>query len=135
MPKKSAICEFVFISILKLAFLKNSIMSFRIRSVFCLDAFLKKTSRPVACLSSLFDSKDSIWIPTSSQISAPSKMPMVMSKQLFLEERCSFFQGSLSLYNKDFLQCFIIHKSFSGTSMYCWANRIELSNISLDIDG
>ena len=46
-----------------------------------------------------------------------------------------FFQDLLSLYNKDFLQCFIIRKSFSGMSMYCWANRISLSNISSDIDG
>ena len=46
-----------------------------------------------------------------------------------------FFQGSLLLYNKDFLQCFIIRKSFSGILMYCWANRIALSNISSDIDG
>ena len=29
-----------------------------------------------------------------------------------------FFLGSLSLYNKDFLQCFIIRKSFSGILMY-----------------
>ena len=47
----------------------------------------------------------------------------------------SFLPSSLSLYNKDFLQCFIIHKSFSGTSTYCWANRIALSNIPSDIDG
>ena len=46
-----------------------------------------------------------------------------------------FFQGSLLLENKDFLQCFIICKSFSGILMYCWANRIALSNISSDIDG
>ena len=37
-----------------------------------------------------------------------------------------FFQGLLSLY---------IRKSFSGISMYCWANRIALSNIPYDIDG
>ena len=46
-----------------------------------------------------------------------------------------FFEGSLSSYNKDFLQCFIIRKCFSGISMYYWANRIVLSNISSDIDG
>ena len=46
-----------------------------------------------------------------------------------------FFQGSLPLYNKDFLQCFIIRKSFCEITMYCWANRIALSNISADIDG
>ena len=46
-----------------------------------------------------------------------------------------FFQGSLLFYNKDFLQCFITPESFSGISMYCWANRIALSNISSDIDG
>ena len=46
-----------------------------------------------------------------------------------------FLQGSLFLYNKDFLQCFIIHKSYSGIPMYCWANRIALSNISSNIDG
>ena len=46
-----------------------------------------------------------------------------------------FFQGSLLLYDKDFLQCFIIPKSFSGILMYCWANRIASPNISSDIDG
>ena len=45
-----------------------------------------------------------------------------------------FFKGLLPLYNKDFLQYFITHKSFSGISMYCWVNRIVLSNISSDID-
>ena len=29
-----------------------------------------------------------------------------------------FFQGSLSLYNKDSLQCFIIRKTFSEISVY-----------------
>ena len=43
-------------------FLKISTMSFRIRSVFYLDVFLKSTSpsslyKPVNCLSSLFDNK------------------------------------------------------------------------------
>ena len=36
-----------------------------------------------------------------------------------------FFQGSLLLYNKDFLQCFIIRKSFSGILMYCWAKGLH----------
>ena len=39
--KKSTICKFVFISILTPAFLKISIMFFRIRFAFCLDVFLK----------------------------------------------------------------------------------------------
>ena len=126
-----------YISISEPALLKIFIMSFRIRSAFCLDVFLKSTSpsslyKPVDCLSSLFDNKDNIWIPTSSQTSAPSKLPMVTSKQLSV---FFFFQGSLLLYNKDFLQCFIIPKSFSGILMYCWANRIASSNISSDIDG
>ena len=52
--------KFVFISILKPVFLKISIMSFHIWSVFCLDVFLKSTSpsfqyKPVDSLSSLFD--------------------------------------------------------------------------------
>ena len=99
--------------------------------------FLKSTSpsspyKPVDCLSSLFDNKDNIWMPTSSQISAPSKLPMVTSKQLSI---FVFFQGSLVFYNKNFLQCFIIRKSFSKILMYCWANRIALSNISSNIAG
>ena len=102
-----------------------------------LDVFLKSNSpsslyKAVDCLSSLFDNKDNIWMPTSSQILAPSKLPMVTSKQFPV---FFFYQGSLLLYNKDFLQCFIIRKSFSGILMYCWANRIALSNISSDIDG
>ena len=67
-----------------------------------------------------------------TQISAPSKLSMVTSKQLSL---FSFFKGPLSLYNKVFLQCFIERKSFSGISMYFWVNRAALSNISLNIDG
>ena len=51
-------------------------------------------------------------------ILAPSKLPMVRSKQLSV---FCFFQGLLSLYNKDCLPCFIIRKSFSGVSAYCWA--------------
>ena len=30
-----------------------------------------------------------------------------------------FFQGLVPLYNKDFVQCIIISKSFSGMSMCC----------------
>ena len=60
-------------------------MSFRTLSIFWLDIFLKSTSplslyKPVDCLSSLFDNEGSIWMRTSSQISAPSKLPMVRSK-------------------------------------------------------
>ena len=135
--KKSTMCKFLFISILEPAFLKISIMSFRIRCVFCVDVILKSTSpsslyKPVDCLSNLFDNKGSTWMPTSSQILAPPKLPMVTSKQVFV---FFFFQGLLSLYNKNLLQFFIMCKSFSGISMYCWANRIALSNISSVIDG
>ena len=87
--KKSTMCKFVFISNLKTRILKDilKIMSFRIRSVFCLEVLLKincpsSLYNPINCLSSLFDSKDSIWIQASSQTSAPSKLPMVTSKQL-----------------------------------------------------
>ena len=87
--KKSTMCKFVFISNLKTRILKDvlKIMSFRIRSVFCLEVLLKinfpsSLYNPINCLSSLFDSKDSIWIHASSQTSAPSKLPMVTSKQL-----------------------------------------------------
>ena len=116
----STICKFVFISILKPASLKIFIMSFRIWSVFYLDVFLKSTSpsslyKLVDCVSSLFDDKDNIWMPTSSQVSAPSKLPMVTSKQLSV---FFFFQESLLLYNKDFLQWFIIRKSFSGIGLH-----------------
>ena len=102
-----------------------------------LDAFLKSNSpsslyKPADCLSSLFDNKDNIWMPTSSQILAQSKRPMVTSKQLSV---FFFLQGSLLLYNKDFLQCFIIRKSFSGILKYSWAHKIASSNISSDIDG
>ena len=71
-------------------------------------------------------------MPTSLQISVPSKLPMVTSKQLSI---FVFFQGSLVFYNKNFLQCFIIRMSFSKILMYCGANKIALSNISSDIDG
>ena len=125
-------CKFVFVS-----FLKIFIMSLRIRSVFCLDVFLKTTSpsslyNPVDCLSSLFDSNDSIWMLTSLQISTSSEVPMVTSKLLSV---FFSFQGSLSLYNKDFLQSFIIRKSFFGMSLYCWANRTALCKICQDVDG
>ena len=111
--KKSTICNFFFISILKPAFLKISIMSFYIQSAFCLDVFLKSSSslsqyKSVDCLSSLFDNRDSIWMPRSSQISAPSNCPW-WRRSSFLY---FFAQGSLWLYNMNFHQCFIICKSF-----------------------
>ena len=56
-------------------------MFFCIRSVFCLDVFIKSTSqspiyKPGDCLSNLFDNKDSIWMPARAQILATSKLPM-----------------------------------------------------------
>ena len=60
------------------------------------------------------------------------KTALGTSKQLSV---LFFFQGLLLLYNKDFLQCFVICKSFSGILMYYWTNRIALSSISSDIDG
>ena len=119
MLKKSTMCKSVFISILKPVLLKISIMSFRILSVFCLDVFLKSTCpsslyNPVYCLSSLFDGKELPW---------------------FFAMNYKTTHGSLSLYNKDFLQCFIIGKFFSGISIYTWTNKIAFSNISLDIVG
>ena len=70
---------------------------------------------------SLFDNKDSICMSTSSQISALSKLTLVTSMQLSLS---FFFQCSLSLYHKDFVQCFVIRMCFSGMLIYCWVNRI-----------
>ena len=96
--KKSTICTFTFISISKPVFLKISIMSFCIWSAFCLDVFLKSTSpsllyKPVDCLSSLCDNKDSIWMLTSSHILATSNLPMVSSKQLSV-----FFSSKVHCY-------------------------------------
>ena len=49
--------------------------------------------------------------PTSSQISAPSKLPIVTSNKLLLP---SFFVHNLPLpKSRDFLACFIIEISFS----------------------
>ena len=112
-------------------------MPFRIQSIFCLDVFLRRTSpsflyKSVDCLSSLFDKKENIWMPTSSHILAQLKLPMVMVKQLSV----FFFLPRFVIINKDFLQCFIIRfKSFSRISMYRWENRVVLFNISSDIDG
>ena len=127
-------CKFVFISILNSAFLK---MSFRIRSVFCLDVFVKSTSpsslyKRVNCLSSLFDNEDNIWMPTSLQILAQSKLHMVTSKQLSV---FFFLQGSLLLYNKDFLQCFIIRKSFLEYECIAGQTGLHCLMFSPDIDG
>ena len=60
-----------YISISEPALLKIFIMSFRIRSAFCLDVFLKSTSpsslcKPLDCFSSLFDNKDTSTSNTSS---------------------------------------------------------------------
>ena len=71
--------------------------------------FLKSTSpsslyKPVDCLSSLFDDKDTTGMLTSSKISAPSKLTMVTWKQLsvffFLPRFImkAHFQGSLSMF-------------------------------------
>ena len=109
-------------------------MPFRIQSIFCFDVFLRRTSpsslhKSVDCLSSLFDKKENIWMPTSSHILAQLKLPMVMVSVFF-------FLSRFVTINKDFLQRFITRfKSFSRISMYCWENRIVLFNISSDIDG
>ena len=106
--------------------LKDFYCVFFVYDVFCLDVFLKSTSpsslnKPLDSLLSLVDNKDNIWILTSLQISTP-KLPMVTLKQLSV---FFFFQGSLLLYNEDFLQCFIISKSFSGILMCCWETGLH----------
>ena len=51
-----------------------------------------------------------------------------------------FIPRSILLHNKDCLQCFItrlyklLYKSFSGISLYFWSRKIRLSSISLDIE-
>ena len=120
----STMCKLVFISIFKPAFLKVCIISFLFHLFSNLKTISLSLYNPADYLSSFFGGKDSIWMPISSQISVTSKLLMVTLKQLPIVS-FSFFQGSLSLYNKNFLQYFLLCKLFSGLSMYCRANKIN----------
>ena len=60
-----------------------------------------------------------IYITTNLQISAPSYLPIITSKQLFV---FFFFQGSFPLNNKHFRQWSIILTSSSGIQWYSFAN-------------
>ena len=102
-------------------------MPFRIQFIFCLDVFLRRTSpsslyKSVDCLSSLFDKKGNIWMPTSSHILAQLKLPMVMVKQLSV---FFFFQGSLLLtkisYNVLlYVSLFLEYQCIAGKiGLYC----------------
>ena len=126
--------QLIFISILKPAFLKVCIISFLFHLFSVLKTISLSLYNPADYLSSFFGSKDSIWMPISSQISVPSKLLMVTLRQLPIVS-FSFFESLLSLYNKNFLQYFLLGKLFSGIPMYCRANKIALSNIASDIDG
>ena len=133
---KSTIYKFVFLSILKPAFLNISVMSLRIWSVFCFDVFLKSTNS-----SSLYKSVNIYQVYLLMKIIYGYRQ----ARQFWHHQNCPwwlrssflyfFSEGSLSLYNKDFLQCFIIRKSSSGISISSWTNRFTLVNISYDIDG
>ena len=104
-------------------------MPFRIQSIFCLDVFLRRTSpsslyKSVDCLSSLFDKKENIWMPTSSHILAQLKLPMVMVKQLSVF--FFFFQGSLLLTKISYnvllyvLSLFLEYQCIAGKiGLYC----------------
>ena len=119
-------------SILKSASLKISVMFFRIQSVFRIDVFLKIASpsslyKPVDCLSSLFDNKNSIWMPTSSQILAISKLPMVTSRQLsvfFASKVCYHCITRISYNVLLYVSLFLEHR--------CIADQTGCSNIQLN---
>ena len=104
-PSNKFNVKFVFISLLKPGFSNICIMSFHIlfRSISqnCLSIFLCNS---VDCFSSLFDIEYRLCMPKNSLIPASWKLPMVTSKQLSV---FSFFEGSISMHNKDLLQCFI----------------------------
>ena len=123
-------------SMLEPSVLKMDLISFLQRSAVLPFAFLKTinpSSRyyPLSFLLTLFCSSDSIYNPTSSNISAPSKDPMVTSKQhaVFF-----FFHGSSLRNDNDFLQCLIYRMFFSVMSTYCFANYNDFSRISSVID-
>ena len=75
----------------------------------------------------IFDSKKS---PTSSHVSAPSKLPIVTSNGL-----CCFTHGVLLWYKYVFFECFMISMSCADMLACREANDRALSNKSSDIDG
>ena len=88
--------KFVFISILKPVFLKISIVSFHIWSVFCLDVFLKSTSpsfqyKPVDSLSSLFDN--------DMDVDKLAVFGTIKTAQGYVEASFCFFFSSKVLYH------------------------------------
>ena len=116
--------QFFFILILKPAFLKIFIMSFRIRSVFYLDVFLKSTSP-----SSLYKPVNFLVYLIIKIVYVCRQAPRFRRYQTALGDVDAtffifLFQCSLSLYHKDFVQCFVIRMCFSGMLIYCWVNRI-----------
>ena len=74
----------------------------------------------------------SIKSPISSQTSAPSKLPMVMSNMLFW----SFFVQAVSLSNKrDLRQCMMMSVSLSLIVTYFLAKEMALESRDSVIDG
>ena len=70
--------------------------------------------------------------PTRSQISAPSKLPIVTSK---VEALDFFVHGCPLLKSRDFRACLIIVMSLSEIGVNCLAQEIAWSSSSSEIDG
>ena len=83
-------------------------------------------------LESMFSRFDRIYSPTSSHISALSKLPKVTSKQLSTDFT---FKVSLRKNSKDFLQYILKQRSLSSMIVSSFANWMAFVKISLLMDG
>ena len=79
-----------------------------------------------------FSSEWRIESPISSQISAPSKLPMVTSNVFVLFR---FVHARLLLESSDFRACLIILISLSGMLANCLLQAIAWSSKSSEMDG
>ena len=104
------------------------IIFLRIRSIcwsitFCNVSSQSSLYKPQSFLLISVTKKNKMYIPTNWHTSAPSKLPMVTSKQFSV---CFFFHASLLLNSKDLRQCFINLVLSLNTSWCCFANSKNL---------
>lgn len=129
----STIFKFVFPSILKPVFIKFSIISFCIRSVLRLDIFLKSIHHPYTILHTLYQICLTLKIVYGCQKAHRFRHHKTAHGEVEAAFCIFFFQDSYHCMIRISYNVFV--SSFSAMSLYCWANRMALSNISSDIDG
>ena len=122
--RKFVVFRFTWIVILSPSSLNVSIRSFLILSTCLPGAFLKMARpssryRPMLFLSYFSARVLSMKMRTNSQISAPSKLPMVTSNRFF---KSFFIQDLSSSKRSDFCEWWMISNSSSEIGVCCLAN-------------